>query len=345
MNFLTLGYLVLVNLIISVLLAFWLYFDAKARALPSYTWQPVIIILVGLIGLWLPYILYYFILRPPGKLIRCVEGKHYRLEYLKGCPFCDPRLVWTARKSEAYDHIWKVVDEVQELLNKVKPASEKVKDRETSAWFQRLSYYQESFSRYINYFLLVNLILFLFVLLILAFPNIPPFYSLLFFIILLTMGYLGLVFYRLTRLLQAEVIRTKLVLSTMVGERAESFRFAEKTSFMARSSWSIQLVTGVMLSMGFLAISVRMLKAIASTDPYILVFELLVFGLFFALYLALAGKVKSETDLEQVKELHKFLKSMVGEEEPKKVTWRKRTRKTSTKPTTRKRSKAASKEK
>ncbi len=343
MDFITLGYVVLANVLISVLLAFWLYFDAKARALPSYTWQPVIIILVGLIGLWLPYILYYFIFRPPGKLIRCAEGKHYKLEYLKGCPFCDPRLVWTARKTEAYHHIWKVVDEVQELLDKVKPASEKVKDRETSAWFQRLSYYQESFSRYINYFLLVNLILFLFVLLILA--TIPPFYGLLFFIILLTMGYLGLVFYRLTRLLQAEIIRTKLVLSTMVGERAESFRFAEKTGFMTRSSWSIQLVTGVMLSIGFLAISVGMLRPIASADPYLLVFELLAFGLFFAFYLALAGKVKSETDLEQVKELHKFLKSMVGEEKLKKVSQRKRTRKTSAKTTTRKRSKATSKKK
>jgi hypothetical protein len=342
MNFVALGYVVLANVVISVLVAFWLYFDAKARALPSYTWQPVVIILVGLIGLWLPYILYYFIFRPPGKLIRCAEGKHYKLEYLKGCPFCDPRLVWTARKTEAYHHIWKVVDEVQELLDKVKPVSEKVKDRETNAWFQRLTYYQESFSRYINYFLLINLILFFFVLLLLFFQTIRPFYGLIFLILLLTLGYLGLVFYRLTRLLQAEIIRTKLILSTMVGERAESFRFAEKTGFMARSSWSLQLVTGVMLAIGFLAISVGMLQPIVSTDPYILVFELLAFGLFFALYLALAGKVKTDTDLEQVKELHKFLRSMVGEEELKKVTRRRRARKTSVKKTTRKRRKATS---
>lgn len=338
----------LVNGLAALLTGVWIYFDARSRCLPSYRLHAVAVFLIGLIGLWLPYLLYYFLFRPAGKLVRCSEGRHLKLEYLEVCPYCDPRALWSESKAEVYGDLWRAIEEIELLSDKVPEASEKVKKLETDSWFRRLTHYQNAYIRYNLYNISLIFFLFLYVLVLNLFQMSTVYHAILLSLVLLVFLFLSLSFYRLARLIQGEIIRIKIILKSMVGERAEAFRFAEKKGFAAHSAWALQVATGILLSVAFLEIITGIFFYLKSdvkffSHPLAIFFELLVLGLVFAGYLALAGEVRNSADIQQVKELRQFLSLLVKGEPPEKEefkvgvkTAQKRTAKTARKPSSKK---------
>ncbi len=337
----------LVNGFAAFLASIWIYIDAKSRCLPSYRLHTVAVFLIGLIGLWLPYLLYYFLFRPTGKLVRCSEGRHWKLEYLEVCPYCDPRALWSESKAEVYGDLWRAIDEIELLSDSVPEVSEEVKKLETDSWFRRLTHYQNAYMRYnlYNMFLIFSLFGYVLILLILNLFRIYTInHLILLTLVLFVFLFLSLSFYRLARLIQGEIIRIKIILKSIVGERAEAFRFAEKKGFAAHSAWALQVATGLLISVAFLEIINGIFfylefGAKTFSDPLVIFFELLIFGLVFAGYLALAGEVRSSADVQQVKELRQFLSMLVKSKLPEKEefevgvkTTRKRSAKTVRKP-------------
>lgn len=313
----------LVNGLAALLTAFWIYFDAKSRCLLSYRLHAVAVFLIGLIGLWLPYLLYYFLFRPAGKLVRCSEGRHWKLEYLDICPYCDPRALWSESKAEVYSDLWRSMEEVELMTKNLPEAPDEIKKVETDSWFRRLIHYQNAYIRYnlYNLFLIFSLFVYLLVVYLIHFTNL--FQAILLSVVLFVFLFLSLSFYRLARLIQGEIVRVKIILKTMVGDRAEAFRFAEKRGFAAHSAWALQVATGLLVSVVFLEI-------ISSTffylkgdvrffaSPIAIFVKLLTLGLFFAGYLALAGEVRNSADMQQVRELRQFLSILVKGAPPKK---------------------------
>lgn len=339
----------LVNSLAAFATAIWIYFDSKSRCLPSYRLHAVAVFVIGLIGLWLPYLLYYFLFRPPGKLVRCSEGRHWKLEYLEICPYCDPRALWSESKAEVYGDLWRAIEEIELMTENLPEASDEVKKLETDSWFRRLAHYQNAYIRYNLYNISLIFFLFFYVLVLNLLQMTTVYQAILLSMVLFVFLFLSLSFYRLARLIQGEIIRIKIILKSMVGERAEAFRFAERRGFAAHSAWALQVATGMLLSVAFLQIisnTLFYLKGdirIFSTSLAIFS-ELLILGLFFAGYLALAGEVRNSVDVQQVRELRQFLSLLVKGEPSKKEEFQvevksarkgatKATRKTSSKKT------------
>ncbi len=313
----------LVNGLASFLVAFWIYFDAKSRCLPSYKFHALAVFLIGLIGLWLPYLLYYFLFRPAGKLVRCSEGRHWKLEYLEICPYCDPRALWSESKTEVYGDLWRSIEEIEVMSENLPEASKEVKKLETDSWFRRLTHYQNAYIRYNLYNLFLILFLFVYLLVLYFFQVATVYQAILLSVVLFVFLFLSLSFYRLARLIQGEIIRVKIILKSLVGERAEAFRFAEKKGFAAHSAWALQVANGLLLSVAFVEIISSVLFYLKSdvrffTTSVAVFAELLILGLFFAGYLALAGEVRNSADIQQVRELRQFLSLLVKEAPPKK---------------------------
>ncbi len=182
----------LINGIAAFLAAVWIYFDAKSRCLPSYRLHAVAIFLTGLIGLWLPYLLYYFLFRPSGKLVRCSEGRHWKLEYLEICPYCDSRALWGESKVEIYSDLWRSIEEIEQMTKSLPEASEEVKRAETDSWFRRLAHYQNAYMRYIFYSLFLIFALFIYFIFLYFFQMNTVYQSILLTVVLVVFLFLSL---------------------------------------------------------------------------------------------------------------------------------------------------------
>ncbi len=314
-------YLLLVNFIISVLIGVWIFFDARARCMKSYYYHPFVIIIIGIIGLWIPYLIYYLIFRPSGKLIRCPRKKHFMLEYLDACPSCDPRLLWPEKKIETRKELWQAFDEVKTLLGKLKPASKEIIDREVHSWFDRLSHYQDTYTRYLTHSVTLLGLMAILGVVLTFYPS--PFSAtstLSLFLLIVLFGYLGIGCYQLLRLVQSEIVRIKVVLSTVIGERVESLRMAEKSGFISYSAWTIQVAAASLVAINiFLVFShlpnFNQMIIDFSTGPFSRLFlKVLFISLVFAIYMLFLMRVKNNMDLLQLEELYDLLKRLSGKE-------------------------------
>lgn len=315
--------LYMLNAGISIAAAVWIYRDSKARAIISYRYQPWLILLAGLLGLWFPYILYYLLFRTHGKLIRCSKDKHWVSEVLPRCPSCNPSMLMSQRQLEKHLESWRVTKRIDELLDKLPSASAEVKGRETRLWFERLAHYQRSYLYYLSVNGLMLLLLSVFLSLIIFSPllklEIVPFLVTL--ILLGLFSFSSISTYQILRRIQSEIEMVKIISTTLVEERGEFFRTKSQDIFSSISAWGMQVssalltTTSVLLVLDHFEPYNQFVDRLAEKQPMILVFcQLLLAGILLAVYLGMVKEMKAKMDRQQTREMYGLLEKLAGKE-------------------------------
>ncbi len=297
----TLFYILLFNGLISIFVASWIYFDARARAHPQYLYLSWGAFIFGLIGFWLPYLSIYISFRPVGKLVQCEKG-HWKLFTLKSCPFC--KVPEFPREKSVED----LPEKLKEVEVNLKELNLKKDWDLINLTEKRLSHYQNTYLTLFLYVLGLNLTFLLILLLLLFLKSAPPLFLVVFAFITFTLAYLSLSLFKVVSLVEGKIVYYKTLLNALNTSEIEPLYFKDK-GFYSRSSWSIQLVSGVftsliLLTLLFLQFSWFRLGFFENTG---IVLGILGMGVFLGLYLLIASEIKSEIDVEKGREISDLL--------------------------------------
>jgi hypothetical protein len=298
----TLSYIFLLNGLISIFVASWIYFDARARAHPQYLYLSWGAFLFGLIGFWLPYLSIYLAFRPVGKLIQCEKG-HWKLSTLERCPFCQ---VPEFPSEEGIEDLPEKLRDIKSSLGEIKL---KVDFNLVNFAGKRLSHYQQTYLTFFSYSLGLNLVFLILLVLILFLKSAPPIFLIAFAFIAFALAYLSLSLFRIINLVEGKIIYYKTLLNALKSPEIEPLSLNEK-GFYSRSSWSIQLVSGVftsliLLSILFLQFSWFKIGIFEKASGIVL--GVLFFGIFLGLYLLITCEIKNEADAQKGKEISNLL--------------------------------------
>jgi hypothetical protein len=298
----TLSYILLFNGLVSIFVASWIYFDARARAHPQYLYLSWGAFIFGLIGFWLPYLSIYISFRPVGKLVQCEKG-HWKLFTLKSCPFCK---VPEFPEEESLEDLPEKLKEVEVSLKELKPK----KDWDLiNLAEKRLSHYQNAYLTLFLYGLGLNLIFLLILLLLLFLKSAPLLFLVVFAFITFALAYLSLSLFKVISLVEGKIVYYKTLLNALDASEIEPLYFKDR-GFYSRSSWSIQLVSGVFTSLILLALlflQFSWFRLGFFEDASGIVLGILGIGVFLGLYLLIAGEIKSEIDVEKGREIFNLL--------------------------------------
>jgi hypothetical protein len=237
-----------------------------------------------------------------GKLVQCEKG-HWKLFTLESCPFCK---VPEFPEEEKVEDLPEKLKEVKVSLRELKPKKD---------WNlidlaeKRLSQYQSAYLALFFYGLGLNLIFLLILLLLLFLKSAPLLFLIVFAFITFALAYLSLSLFRVVNLVEGKIVYYKTLLNALNASELEPLYFKDK-GFYSRSSWSIQLASGVftsliLLTLLFLQFSWFRLGFFEDVSG--LVLGILGIGIFLGLYLLIAGEIKSEIDVEKGREISNLL--------------------------------------